>query len=186
MSRVSWLVLVVTLLVVPLSGRAEGQAARGRGAQPAAAGPVVVFETVKGNIEIEMYPADAPKTVEHILALVRRNFYNGLRIHRVERGFVVQFGDPQTRDFTRRDRWGSAGSGRPVGVAEIKRPHRLGSVAMAHSGDPARADAQMYITMSPQPQLDRRYTVFGQVIAGMDVVNRLAIGDVIRRATVKP
>jgi cyclophilin family peptidyl-prolyl cis-trans isomerase len=121
---------------------------------------------------------------------VRRNYYNGLRIHRVERGFVVQFGDPQTRNASAasRARWGSMGSGRPVGAAEIsaRRPHRLGAVAMAHAGDPARADAQMYITMSPQPNLDGKYTVFGQVIAGMDVVNRLAVGDVIRRATVRP
>jgi cyclophilin family peptidyl-prolyl cis-trans isomerase len=169
MNRMIWIV-VTAVMAFPVGSSAQ------RGAVPAA--PV---------IEIEMYPGDAPKTVEHILALVQRNFYNGLRIHRVERGFVVQFGDPQTRDASgpSRARWGSRGSGRPVGVAKIRRPHRLGSVAMAHSGDPARADAQMYITMSPQPQLDRRYTVFGQVIAGMDVVNRLAIGDVIRRATVK-
>jgi cyclophilin family peptidyl-prolyl cis-trans isomerase len=179
MNRVMWIVVAAAVLAVPAASSAQ------RGA--AATNPVVVFETVKGSIEIELYPNEAPRTVEHILALVRRNFYNGLRIHRVERGFVVQFGDPQTRDASAasRARWGSRGSGRPVGVAEIKRPHRLGSVAMAHSGDPARADAQMYITMSPQPQLDRNYTVFGQVIAGMDVVNRLAIGDVIRRGVVK-
>jgi cyclophilin family peptidyl-prolyl cis-trans isomerase len=181
MNRVSVIAVVLALVsgAVSMSAQRGGAAARG---------PIVVFETVKGNIQIEMYPNEAPRTVEHILALVRRNFYNGLRIHRVERGFVVQFGDPQTRDATKRDRWGQQGSGRPVGVAEIspRRTHRLGAVAMAHAGNPARADAQMYITMSPQPALDGKYTVFGQVVAGMDVVNRLAVGDVIRRATVKP
>ena len=186
MSRVSWMVIAAAMLVLPFSGDARGQA--GAAQRSPGAGPVVVIDTAKGIIEFETYPNEAPKTVEHILALVRRNFYNGLRIHRVEPGFVVQFGDPQSRDFTRRAAWGTRGSGRAVGVAEInpKRPHRLGAVAMAHAGDAAQADAQMYITMAPQPRLDRSYTVFGQVISGMDVVNKLAIGDVIRRASVKP
>jgi cyclophilin family peptidyl-prolyl cis-trans isomerase len=151
-----------------------------------ASAQVIVIETVKGTIEFQIYPKDAPKTVEHVVALVKRNFYNGLRVHRVEPGFVVQFGDPQTRDMTKRDRWGTGGSGRPVGAAEMKRTHTAGAVAMAHGGDPAKADAQMYITLSPQPRLDKNYVVFGQVTSGMDVVRKLAVGDVIRRITQKP
>jgi cyclophilin family peptidyl-prolyl cis-trans isomerase len=158
------------------------------GQKSAGAGPVLVVETVKGTIEIETYPGEAPKTVEHILALVKRNFYNGHRVHRVVKGFVVQFGDPQTRDMTKRDRWGSMGSGRPVGVAEIspKRRHRVGAVALANLNDPRTGDSQMYITLAPQPGLDGKFTVFGQVISGMDVAQKLAINDVIRRITVKP
>jgi peptidyl-prolyl cis-trans isomerase B (cyclophilin B) len=158
------------------------------GLRPAGAAPVLVIETVKGTIEIETYPNEAPKTVEHILALVKRNFYNGQRIHRVVPGFVVQFGDPQTRDMTKRDRWGSGGSGRAIGVSEVnpKRTHRLGAVAMAHAGDGREADSQMYITLAPQPRLDRDFTVFGQVTSGMDVAQKLAMNDVIRRITVKP
>lgn len=154
--------------------------------KPAAAGPILVVETVKGTIEIETYPNEAPKTVEHFVALVKRNFYNGQRVHRVVPGFVVQFGDPQTRDMTKRDRWGSGGSGRTIGVAEVKRTHRVGAVAAAHPGDPRQADSQLYIAFAPQPQLDRNFTVFGQVISGMDVAQKLAINDVIRRITVKP
>jgi cyclophilin family peptidyl-prolyl cis-trans isomerase len=99
----------------------------------------------------------------------------------------VQFGDPQTRDMTKHDTWGIGGSGRPVGVAEPspKRPHRTGSVALAHPGDPRRGDSQMYITFAPQPRLDGDYTVFGQVIAGMDVARKLQVNDIIRRATVR-
>ena len=94
-----------------------GAAAQTAAQKTAAAGPVLVVETVKGSFEIQTYPAEAPKTVEHIVALAKRNFYNGHRVHRVVRGFVVQFGDPQTRDMTKRDRWGSQGSGRSIGVA---------------------------------------------------------------------
>lgn len=177
----------------------SGGAARGRGAAPApaatpqrspGAGPVIVVETVKGTFEIETYPNEAPRSVEHILALVKRNFYNGLRVHRVEPGFVIQFGDPQTRDMTKRDRWGTAGSGRSIGTAEIspKRPHKLGAVALAHAGDPRGADSQMYIALNGPARyghMEGDYTVFGQVIAGMDVVQKLQITDIIRRVTVK-
>jgi peptidyl-prolyl cis-trans isomerase B (cyclophilin B) len=156
--------------------------------KPAAAGPVLVIETVKGTVEIEMYPNEAPKTVGHIVALAKRNFYNGQRIHRMVPGFVVQFGDPTTRDMTKRASWGSGSSGTPIGVAEIspKHTHGLGAVAMAHAGDPRGADSQMYITLAPQPRLDKDYTVFGQVISGMDVAQKLAVMDVIKRISVKP
>jgi peptidyl-prolyl cis-trans isomerase B (cyclophilin B) len=193
---------VAAVLLLAPAGIAAGQAGttqRGRGAAqtpapaPATqrspgAGPVIVFETAsKGSFEMETYPNEAPKTVAHILALVKRNFYNGQRVHRVVPGFVVQWGDPQSRDYTRRERWGSGGSGKPVGVAEMnpKRTHRLGAVAAAHAGDPRMADSQIYVTLAPTPRLDGDFTVFAQVISGMDVVRKLEVGDVIRRATIK-
>ncbi len=177
--------LLALIVIAPLAGDLAAQAG---GQKSAGAGPVLLVETAKGMIEIETYPVEAPKTVEHILALVKRNFYNGHRVHRVVKGFVVQFGDPQTRDMTKRDRWGSYGSGRPVGVSEVnpKRRHRLGAVALANLNDPRTGDSQMYITLTPQPSLDGKFTVFGQVISGMDVAQKLAINDVIRRITVKP
>jgi peptidyl-prolyl cis-trans isomerase B (cyclophilin B) len=168
---------------------ARGTAAPGTAAprRSPGAGPIIVFETVKGSFEVETYPNEAPKTVEHILALVKRNFYNGLRIHRYEPGFVVQWGDPQTRDMTKKDLWGTGGSGRTVGVSEVspKRPHQTGAVAAAYARDPRNADSQIYVVLSPQPQLNRGYTVFGQVISGMQVVTQLRVPDVIRRATIK-
>lgn len=201
MKRVIPLYAVVMLTLVPslnLSAEQAGAAQRGSGAAPAAApqepkrspgaGPLIVFETVKGSFTMETYPNEAPKTVEHILALVRRNFYNGLRVHRVVPGFVVQFGDPLTRDMTKKDRWGTGGSGRVIGVSEVnpKRTHVLGAVAAAYpQGDARQADSQIYVTLAPQHRLDKEYTVLGQVIAGMDVVQKLQVNDIIRRATVK-
>jgi cyclophilin family peptidyl-prolyl cis-trans isomerase len=172
---------------------AQGAPARGAAPQAAAprpapgAGPVIVFETVKGSFEVETYPNEAPKTVEHILALVKKNFYNGLRVHRYEPGFVVQFGDPQTRDMTKRDSWGTGGSGQAIGVSEVspKRPHQTGAVAAAYARDPRSADSQVYVVLAPQPQLNKGFTVFGQVISGMEIVNQLRVPDVIRRATIK-
>ena len=188
-------VIVIALLAALVGGVDLGaQAARGRARGAASALPVVVFETSKGSFEMELYPAEAPKSVEHILTLVRRNFYNGLRVHRFVEGFVVQFGDPQTRDMTKRDRWGEQGSGRPIGVAEIspKRPHSLGSVALAHSGDPTGGDSQIYICVNgparyapPNFELNGKYAVIGQVTSGMPVVQQLRVLDIIRKATVK-
>src|SRR5688572_21577193 len=154
--------LIAALCAAPLAGSLVAQ---GAAQKPAGAGPVLVVETGKGTIQIQTYPGEAPKTVEHILALAKRNFYNGHRIHRVVNGFVVQFSDPQSRDMTKRDRWGSQGSGRPVGVAEIspKRRHGIGAVALANLNDPRTGDSQMYITLKAQPALDGKFTVFGQV-----------------------
>ena len=83
------------------------------------AGPVVVLETVKGTIEFETYPEDAPKTVARVLELVKKGFYNGLRFHRAEANFVIQVGDPTTRDMSKMATWGGYGSGKPIGAAEI-------------------------------------------------------------------
>lgn len=188
-------VMVIALLVA-IAGSAElgSQASRGSGAGAASALPVVVFDTSKGSFEVELYPNEAPKSVEHILTLVRRNFYNGLRVHRFVSGFVVQFGDPQTRDMTKKARWGTGGSERAIGVAEIspKRPHKLGAVALAHSGDPRDGDSQIYICVNgperyapPNYELNGKYAVIGQVTSGMPVVQQLRELDVIKRATVK-
>jgi cyclophilin family peptidyl-prolyl cis-trans isomerase len=148
------------------------------------AGPIVVLETVKGTIEFETYPEEAPKTVARILELVNKGFYNGQRFHRADPGFVVQIGDPVSRDMSRIDWWGRQGSGKPIGVAEItkKRKNGIGAVGMGHSGDPKLADSQFYITRRVAPELDGKYTVFGKILKGQDVVNKLQKGDILKRA----
>jgi cyclophilin family peptidyl-prolyl cis-trans isomerase len=178
--------LVVLTIVASVSPAAWGQATAPTPRSPGG-GPVIVFETSKGTFEVETYPDEAPKTVAHILALVNENFYDGLRIHRVEPGFVVQWGDPQTRDMTKRELWGTGGSGSAVGASEVSKqhPHVAGSVGAAFLSDPREADSQIYVTLSPQPQLNSRYTVLGQVISGMDVVTQLRVTDMIKRASVK-
>jgi len=170
---------------------AAAQATPATPAAPAAtspgAGPVIVVETVKGTFEFETYPNEAPKTVARIVELVNKRFYNGQRVHRVVPNFVMQLGDPATRDMTRQADWGRGGSGTPVGVAEItkSRTHVKGAVAMAHAGDASKADSQWYVTLSPQTRLDGQYTVFGKVISGMDVVSQLQVTDRIIRVTVR-
>src|SRR2546421_11396920 len=103
----------------------------------AQAGTVIVVETTRGAFAFETYPNEAPKTSAHVVQLVRQGFYDGQRVHRALPGFVVQWGDPQSRDTSKEADWGrgdAASSGTPIGVSEIskKRLHIKGAVAMAH------------------------------------------------------
>jgi len=190
MRRKCLLILAVLLVTVPLAAQTSKPQPSAAARTSPGAGPVIVIETSRGIIEFETYPEDAPKTVEHILTLVKRRFYNGQRIHRAEGNFVIQMGDPQTRDYTKQQMWGAgpgAGSGKPVGVAEIskRRTNVKGAVGMAHAGDPTKADSQFYILRKDSPSLNGKYTIFGHVISGMDVVMKAQVGDVIKRMYVK-
>ncbi|HVC19940.1 MAG TPA: peptidylprolyl isomerase [Vicinamibacterales bacterium] len=182
-SRVVWTaVAVVSMLAV------SGLKASAQDQIPTEKGPILVVETVRGTFEIKTYPKEAPKTVAHIVALTKRGFYNGLRFHRVVPGFVIQVGDPQSRDLSKRALWGTGGSGHPIGVAEFspKLTHITGAVAMAYAGTPQSADSQFYITLAPQHSLDGKYVVFGQVIKGDDVPAKIKVGDLIKKMYVKP
>jgi cyclophilin family peptidyl-prolyl cis-trans isomerase len=152
----------------------------------AQSGPIIVVETTKGTFTFETYPADAPVTVAHIVDLVKRGFYDGQRVHRAQPGFVVQWGDPRSRDLARETDWGrgaEASSGTPIGVAEMPKTRKAtaGAVAMAHLGNPAGADSQIFVTLADRPDLNGKYTVFGHVVTGADVPSRLERGDVITR-----
>jgi peptidyl-prolyl cis-trans isomerase B (cyclophilin B) len=151
------------------------------------AGPVVVLETVKGTIEFETYPEEAPKTVARILELVKKNFYNGQRFHRAEANFLIQVGDPKSRDMSLRDWWGRYGSGKPIGVAEItrKRRHVVGAVGMAHTGSAKDADSQFYITLRAAPELDAKFAVFGRVIKGLEVAAKIQKADMLKKASIR-
>jgi len=138
---------------------------------------VVVLETVQGDIVIKLMDADAPKTVANFRKLVADKFYDGTCFHRVIPGFMIQGGDPNSKNDDPNDD-GIGGPGYTV-PAEIKLKHVRGSVATARQGDqvnPKRdsSGSQFFIDVAPQPSLDAGgYTVFGEVIAGMDVVDKI-------------
>jgi cyclophilin family peptidyl-prolyl cis-trans isomerase len=131
----------------------------------------VAMNTNEGLVRFKFYPLDAPNTVKRIIELVNQGFYNGLTFHRVEPGFVVQGGDPQGN--------GTGGSGQKIKAEFNSRRHIEGAVAMARAADPDSADSQFYIALGTLPTLDRSYTVFGQVVEGMDVVRKIRKGDKI-------
>jgi cyclophilin family peptidyl-prolyl cis-trans isomerase len=136
--------------------------------------------TSKGNIVVSLDANAAPQTVNNFVFLANQGFYDGLTFHRVEPGFVIQGGDPL----------GTGGGGPGYTVpAEIKLPHVEGAIAMARTSDqvnPKResSGSQFYITLAPTPFLDGAYTAFGKVTQGMDVVKKIAKGDVIQKIVI--
>jgi len=143
---------------------------------PAAKGDVLVLETRVGEIAIQLFPKDAPRTVENIRKLVNEGFYDGLTFHRIRPGFVIQGGDPNSRNENPFD---DGRGGPPYKVpGEIGRPHVKGAVAMAREPDsvnPKRESngSQFYIALRDLPHLDGAYTVFGQVLSGWDTIDSL-------------
>jgi HEAT repeat protein/cyclophilin family peptidyl-prolyl cis-trans isomerase len=135
-----------------------------------------VIDTDRGAIRIELDPEAAPLTVESFVSLARKGFFDGLSVHRVVPNFVVQTGDPRGD--------GEGGPGYTIRDELNERPYLRGTVGMALDPWPDTGGSQFFITLSPQPHLDAKYTVFGRVIAGMEVVDAIEQADVIRRVRV--
>lgn len=137
------------------------------------------FDTNRGTIVAELYDKDAPKTVENFEKLANSGFYDGVKFHRVIPDFVVQGGDPQSRDLPEGDRRvGTGGPGYKIKceTAGNPRKHEVGALSMAHAGKDT-GGSQFFICHGPQRHLDGVHTVFGQVTSGMDVVNAIRQGD---------
>jgi cyclophilin family peptidyl-prolyl cis-trans isomerase len=141
---------------------------------------VAAITTSKGNITVSLDASAAPQTVNNFVFLANQGFYDGLTFHRVEPGFVIQGGDPLGK--------GNGGPGYTI-PAEIKLLHVEGAIAMARLSDqvnPKResSGSQFYITLAATPFLDGAYTAFGKVTSGMDVVKKIAVGDVIQKVVI--
>jgi peptidyl-prolyl cis-trans isomerase B (cyclophilin B) len=137
----------------------------------------VKMETSQGEIELELYPQYAPKTVNNFVFLIREGYYDGVTFHRVIKNFVIQGGDPTGT--------GSGGPGYRFEDEFRGNPlkHETGAISMANAG-PGTNGSQFFITHSPQPHLDGHHTVFGKVVKGQDVVNAVAQGDWMEKVTV--
>ena len=136
----------------------------------------VYLDTDRGTIQIELAVLDAPLTVENFVGLARKGFFNGLSVHRVVPDFVVQDGDPRGD--------GEGGPGYTIRDELNERPYLRGTVGMALDPWPDTGGSQYFITHSPQPHLDAKYTVFGRVVSGMEVVDQIQQWDVVRRVRV--
>lgn len=138
--------------------------------------PVAEITTSKGKIRFELLTADAPLTVANFIALAQKGYFNNILFHRVVPNFVVQGGDPRGD--------GNGGPGHQIRCEINMRPYLRGSVGMALSGKDT-GGSQFFICHSPQPHLDGGYTVFGQVISGMEVVDKIVRGDLIEKVTIE-
>ena len=135
-----------------------------------------VLKTNLGDISVEFYGQDSPKTVANFVKLAQAGFYNGTKFHRVIKDFMIQGGDPLSKDDANKSRWGTGGPG--YSFADEFNSHKLvsGSLAMANSGPNTNGSQFFIVTAQATPWLDGHHTNFGQVIAGMDVVDKIENG----------
>ena len=139
-----------------------------------AAAPRATLETRLGTIEIEFMPDKAPGHVKNFLDLARKGFYDGTTFHRVIPGFMIQGGDPNTKDPQgSRGRHGTGGPGYQIKAEFNDVSHKRGIVSMARSSDPNSAGSQFFIVVKDYPSLDRQYTVFGKVVKGIETADAI-------------
>jgi len=136
---------------------------------------VAVLKTSAGEMIIEFWPEVAPKTVENFKALAQKGYYDGTAFHRIVKGFMIQGGDPLTKDSNREDEWGTGGPGHTIKAEFNDRRHERGVLSMARSSDPDSAGSQFFICLANASFLDRKYTAFGKLVRGDEVLGK--IGD---------
>lgn len=132
-----------------------------------------IISTKLGSITIRLLPEIAPKHVESFIKLTGQGFYNGTTFHRVIPGFMIQGGDPNSKDAKNRMSHGTGGPGYTIDAEFSDKPHKRGIVSMARSSNPNSAGSQFFIVVADAPHLDGQYSVFGEVIDGMDVADKI-------------
>jgi peptidyl-prolyl cis-trans isomerase B (cyclophilin B) len=139
----------------------------------AAKGPKAIIKTKFGDMDIVFFPEKAPKHVENFIALAKSGFYNGTIFHRVIPGFMIQGGDPNTKDLNKPETYGQGGPSQRLKAEFNDIPHRRGILSMARTNDPNSAGSQFFIVVKDSNFLDGQYTVFGEVVKGMEVVDKI-------------
>jgi peptidyl-prolyl cis-trans isomerase B (cyclophilin B) len=146
------------------------------GTSPVNAGnEVAVIKTSEGDMVVQFWTDAAPNTIENFKKLARAEFYNGTIFHRIVKGFMIQGGDPNSKDPAKDNRYGEGGPGYKIKAEFNDHPHERGVISMAREPDPDSAGSQFFICLGPVPRLDHQYTTFGKLIKGDDVLGR--IGD---------
>ncbi len=163
------------LLLVCLLGLANVHGQDSAQAKKSNQNEVAVLKTSDGEIVIEFWPEVAPRTVANFKKLAREGFYDGTNFHRIIKGFMIQGGDPLTKDPAKEALWGQGGPSTTVPDEFSNRPHVRGVISMANTGVPNSAGSQFFICLGTVSRLDHKFTAFGKVIKGLDVLDR--IGD---------
>ncbi len=134
---------------------------------------VAVIKTSLGEMVVAFWPDVAPKTVDNFKSLAQKGFYDGTCFHRIVKGFMIQGGDPLTKDPAEEHRWGTGDPGYKVKAEFNAKPHVRGVLSMARSQDPNSAGSQFFICLADARFLDRQYTAFGEVLKGDDVLGKI-------------
>lgn len=168
------LLCAFSLLAAVVAARAEDAKTNAAPAQAAANNEVAVIKTSEGTMVLEFYPDVAPNHVANFKKLARQGFYDGQCFHRVIKGFMIQAGDPYTKDDAKKELWGQGGPGYTIKAEFNSKHHARGILSMARTPDPNSAGSQFFICHGDCGQLDGQYTVFGNLIKGFDVLDKIA------------
>ena len=134
---------------------------------------IAIIKTTAGEMSIELWPDVAPKTVENFKTLAQKGFYDGTAFHRIVKGFMIQGGDPLTKNPNEESSWGTGVPGYKIKAEFNDRPHVRGVISMARSQDPDSAGSQFFICLGDAKFLDRNYTAFGKLVKGDDVLGKI-------------
>ncbi|MGC3989642.1 MAG: peptidylprolyl isomerase [Chthoniobacteraceae bacterium] len=140
---------------------------------------VAIISTTDGDMVVAFWPGEAPKTVANFEKLAKAGFYNGTLFHRIIKGFMIQGGDPLTKDASREGEWGTGGPGYSVDAEFNDHPHVRGVLSMARAQDPNSAGSQFFICLGDVAQLNHQYTAFGHLIKGDDVLEKIGNTPVV-------
>jgi peptidyl-prolyl cis-trans isomerase B (cyclophilin B) len=166
--------LVFGLTTAGLAADADKGDAAEKKAPAKAGDEVAVIKTTDGEMVIQFWPDVAPKTVENFKTLAKKGFYDGTAFHRIVKGFMIQGGDPLTKDPSKEAMWGTGDPGYKVKAEFNDRSHTRGVISMARSQDPDSAGSQFFICDGNAAFLDHKYTAFGKLIKGDDVLTKIA------------
>jgi peptidyl-prolyl cis-trans isomerase B (cyclophilin B) len=144
---------------------------------------VAVIKTSDGDMVVQFWNDAAPETIANFKKLARAGFYNGTIFHRIVKGFMIQGGDPDTKDPAKENRYGEGGPGYKIKAEFNDHRHERGVISMARATDPDSAGSQFFICLAPVPRLDHQYTTFGKLIKGDDVLEKIGDTPVTRSGT---
>jgi len=139
---------------------------------------VAVIKTSEGDMIVQFWNDAAPNTIENFKKLARTGFYDGTIFHRIVKGFMIQGGDPNSKDPGKEDKYGEGGPGYKIKAEFNDHSHDRGVISMAREPDPDSAGSQFFICLAPVPRLDHQYTTFGKLIKGDDVLEKIGDTDV--------
>lgn len=147
---------------------------------------VAVIKTSEGDMVVKFWTDAAPGTIENFKKLARQGFYDGTTFHRIVKGFMIQGGDPNSKDPAKENSYGQGGPGYNIKAEFNKHSHERGVISMARGPDPDSAGSQFFICLAPVHRLDHQYTTFGELIKGHDVLEKIGDIEVTRNSMGEP
>src|SRR5213596_472809 len=183
MSLVRMKLPTLTGLLIALVATAVAEEKKEEKTSVNASNEVAVIKTSEGEMVVQFWTDAAPKTIENFKKLARQGFYDGTIFHRIVKGFMIQGGDPNSKDPAKENSYGEGGPGYNIKAEFNDRSHERGVISMARSSDPDSAGSQFFICLASVPRLDHQYTIFGRLIKGDDVLGRIGDTPVTRSSS---